>query len=167
MLWNFTRRLCIWLCEKQTAKTTSAFMFVYHTKHSHPKNLSNMNDVFHQTNVCGWNRSFQDFMPIFTPRRRASCGCLFKYDRRHNIHNYMTELEGCWFRKSRFVGPPLKTSSEVVRKCPHLCPLWYSAHKSICWICKPAWRSSRPCSGGRKKQPLTALVCYSPKSAAR
>ncbi len=22
--------------------------------------------------------------PIFTPRRRASCGCLFKYDRRHN-----------------------------------------------------------------------------------
>jgi len=80
----------------------------------------------------------------------------------------MTELEGCWFRKAHFLGPPLKMSSPRWLGIAHIyARCGYSAHKNICWICKTAWRSSMPCHGGKKKSPLTALVFYSPYSAAR
>lgn len=73
----------------------------------------------------------------------------------------MTELEGCWFRKSRFVGPPLKKYF----------PRWLGnahiyAHCGIQLI-KASAESAKQHDAAAEKQPLTALVFYSPYSAAR
>ncbi len=114
-----------------------------------------MNETFYETNVFGWNWSFQDFMHdthLYTEEMHTLWLFIpIWLKAQYNIHNYMTELEGCWFRKSRFVGPPLKTSSPRWLGHAHIyARCGYSAHKNICWICKTAWRSSRPCRGGRK-----------------